>query len=87
LSLLNVTYIASSTSVLLGGKTPGQYNGSLLNGRIKQDIVSGVKKKKAPAGNGVTGLSQTPNTLLLTYKLISIFRSVSSISRGMQQAC
>jgi hypothetical protein len=53
--------VASSTSVLLGGKTPGQYNDSLLNGRIKQDIIHGVKKRKAPAGNGVTGLSQRFN--------------------------
>ena len=55
-----VSYIASSTAVF---KTPGQYNGSLLNGRIKQDIVYGVKKKKTPAGNGVTGLSSTSLSL------------------------
>ena len=81
--ILNFIFIASSTSVLLGGKTLSEYNDSLLNGRIKQDIISGVKKKKSPAGNGETG-SQTPTTtiLLLEYKLIytGICRSVPSIS-------
>jgi hypothetical protein len=73
LSLLNLScIIASSTSILLDGKTPGQYNGSLLNGRIKQKIVHSVKGRNAPAGNGIPGLSPTGNTSVrnLEYKLI-----------------
>jgi len=71
LSLLNFScIIASSTSILLDGKTPGQYNGPLLNGRIKQKIVHGVKGRSAPAGNGIPGLSPTGNTSVrkLEYK-------------------
>src|ERR1700678_1766467 len=81
LSLLNLScIIASSTLILLDGKTPGQYNGSLLNGRIKQKIVHSVKGRYAPARNGIPGLSPTGNTSVrnLEYKLNPDFRGLGA---------
>lgn len=46
---------ASSTKLLLSGKTPGQYDTSLYIARVKQDIVRSMKKKKNGAGSGVIG--------------------------------
>ncbi|KAJ6614279.1 hypothetical protein B0H10DRAFT_2436035 [Mycena sp. CBHHK59/15] len=46
---------APSTQLLLGGKRPGQFAAGLHNTRLKQDILGNEKKKKYPAGLGVTG--------------------------------
>lgn len=47
--------LAMSTQLMLGGKTPGEYNSALLNKRVKRDLVRAVKVKKNPAGLGVPG--------------------------------
>ncbi|KAJ7663311.1 hypothetical protein DFH06DRAFT_1395515 [Mycena polygramma] len=47
---------AASTRLLLNGQKPGQYTPALQNKRIKQDLIAREKKKKYPAGLGVTGV-------------------------------
>ncbi|KJA15424.1 hypothetical protein HYPSUDRAFT_80527 [Hypholoma sublateritium FD-334 SS-4] len=47
---------ANSTRLILGGKTPGEFNAALMNKRVKRDIVHAVKVKKNPAGLGVPGV-------------------------------
>ncbi|KAJ7675923.1 hypothetical protein DFH06DRAFT_1466676 [Mycena polygramma] len=46
---------AASTRLLLDGQKPSQYTPALQNKRIKQDLIAREKKKKYPAGLGVTG--------------------------------
>ena len=48
---------AASTSFLLGGQRPGQYNSSLNDSRIKREIIQDVKSKAFPAGLGLPGAS------------------------------
>ncbi|KAJ6580603.1 hypothetical protein B0H10DRAFT_1962514 [Mycena sp. CBHHK59/15] len=45
----------ASTSLILDGHRPGQYDPALQNKRIKQDIIREEKKKVYPAGMGITG--------------------------------
>jgi hypothetical protein len=60
---LIILYLAPSTQLLLGGKRPGQFAAGLHNTRLKQDILGNEKKKKYPAGLGVTG--EAPSYILL----------------------
>ncbi|KAF8812196.1 hypothetical protein BYT27DRAFT_7221222 [Phlegmacium glaucopus] len=46
---------AASTNLLLGGQRPSQYNSSLYDARIKQEIIQDVKSKAHPAGLGLPG--------------------------------
>ena len=48
---------AASTSLLLNGQQPGQYNSSLYDSRIKREIIQYVKSKAHPTGLGLLGAS------------------------------
>lgn len=50
---------APLTKQILGGKTPVQFDESLLNSRAKRDLVASEKAKKFPAGTGVNGQSSS----------------------------
>ena len=53
---LTFLIIVALMKVLLGGKSPGQFNTALHDKHVKCTIVQSVKAKKHPAGLGFPGM-------------------------------
>ncbi|KAJ7588689.1 hypothetical protein C8J56DRAFT_785048, partial [Mycena floridula] len=51
----------TSTRLILDGKTPSEFDSTLLNNRIKSDLLAAEKKLKYPSGMGLPGMCSILN--------------------------